>query len=513
MAKSEEQFKLFDNTFEPVIIFNKKKEILYFNHNFVTFSKSPPRVLKKAASVTDVLSSEKIQIKKLIDSCIKENQAVISEEGQIQFTQNAEAIYTVVIKVFPIEDNNYVLCLNDLSVEKNLFDKYRDQIEELKSTHSQIVQADKLATLGELTAGISHEINNPLTIASGNSEIIQMILENENPFNQKETLIQAINDVKDSLERIHIIVNNMRSFLHKSEDKKEYCKLADIIKTAKELVGPSFNEGKVMLDIKLQDEDLVGLVNKVKIEQVLINLCKNALDALLSAQTKNPVVTIELIKMPKENYLNIVVTDNGPGIPKEIHEDIFSPFFTTKEVGEGTGLGLSICSKIIESHQGAIKLESEKGKGAKFTIKLPVIEMSSYSQNEILMNQKNRDGKRILVVDNEVQILNILNKFIEDEGHVFVGSTNGQEALRFLESIRIDLIITDHSMPKMNGSEFSKKVRESGIKCPIYYLTSKKNIEHFNQDKDKYNVSGLILKPFTREEILETIKLALGETN
>src|SRR5690606_27361382 len=156
----------------------------------------------------------------------------------------------------------------------------------------------------------------------------------------------------------------------------------------------------------------------------------------------------------KDNFVIIKVSDNGPGIPKEISEDIFSPFFTTKDVGEGTGLGLSICKKIVESHQGELSFTSEQGKGTTFIVKLPIIEVSSYTQSEYLMQQKNRDGKRILVVDNEVQVLNILHTFIEEEGHVFIGSTNGNEALRFLDNINIDLIITDFTMPQMNGTEF-----------------------------------------------------------
>jgi signal transduction histidine kinase/ActR/RegA family two-component response regulator len=441
----------------------------------------------------------------------KDNKTVVSEEDQVTFTGNEENEYTVVMKFIPLKDKNTVICFNDLSVEKNLFDKYREQLDELKSTHAQVVQADKLATLGELTAGISHEINNPLTIASGNSEIIQMILEGDNTQDNKEQLVTAINDVKESLERIHVIVNNMRSFLHKSEDQKEYVKLDDIVDKAIELVQPSFNKAKVEIAKVDKDDNIVVHVNAVKIEQVIINIAKNAMDAIVSKSIKDGKVEIILEQDSKENFVNIKIIDNGQGIPKKIQEEIFSPFFTTKEVGEGTGLGLSISSKIIESHQGQLQLESTEGKGTTFIIRLPVIEVSSYSHNEYLMNRNNnKNGKRILVVDNEVQILNIMNKFLEDEGHIFVGSTNAEEALRFLENISIDLIITDYQMPKMNGSEFSKKVREKGIDCPLFYLTSKKNIEKFNEDKDKYKVSGLILKPFSHDDILKTINAALG---
>ncbi|MBL7663531.1 MAG: response regulator, partial [Bacteriovoracaceae bacterium] len=482
---SEEDLKAFDDIFEPLLVINKKEEMIYFNHSLLTLSKSPPRILKKIKNIKELFKSSEIKISALISDAIKNNQMVLSTEGDIEFLQAEGARYTVVIKVFPIGSEHFVVCLHDLSVEKRLFDKYKEQFEELKSTHSQVVQADKLATLGELTAGISHEINNPLTIASGNAEIIQMLLENKDINQIKEKLKSSVNDVKESLERIHVIVNNMRNFLHKSEDKKEYCELSLIIENTLMMVSPSFNTHQVVIEKNLGPENLVALVNKVKIEQVLINLCKNALDAINSSGTRNGKVTISLCKDTDQNFVNIKVSDNGPGIKEEIREDIFSPFFTTKEVGEGTGLGLSISKKIVESHQGQILLDSKVGKGTTFTIKLPSIEVSSYSQSEYL-KQQNRsiNGKRILVVDNEVQILNIMNKFIEDEGHIFIGSTNGNEALRFLDNLNIDLIITDYSMPQMNGTEFITKVRDLGIKCPVYYLTSKNNIENFNQDKD-----------------------------
>ncbi len=512
MSESKIDYTLFDNAFEPVLVLNKKSEIIYHNHSLVTFSKSPPRVLKKISKLDELIESNKIPFVKLLAMSQKENKSIVSEEGVISFKNNPATHYTFVLKFYPSGENT-IIFFNDLSVERNLFDKYKGQLEELKSTHSQIVQADKLATLGELTAGISHEINNPLTIASGNTEIIQMIIENDSVQEQQETLMTAITDVKDSLERIHLIVNNMRSFLHKSEDKKEYCSLAEVIQSAKELVIPSFNSHQVILESSMPSEDIIGLINKVKIEQVLINLCKNALDALVTERTPSPKVKITLHRNPSENFVYIDVSDNGPGIPEELHEDIFSPFFTTKEVGEGTGLGLSICSKIIESHQGVLTLKTKKGEGAQFSIKLPIIEVSSYSHSEYMQAQTSGTGKKILVIDNEVQILNILNTFLEEEGHTFIGSTNGHEALRFLNNMNIDLIITDYTMPKMNGSEFSKLVRENGITCPIYYLTSKKNIHHFNDDKDKYGVEGLILKPFSKDEIIKTIRLALGDKN
>ena len=117
---------------------------------------------------------------------------------------------------------------------------------------------------------------------------------------------------------------------------------------------------------------------------------------------------------------------------------------------------------------------------------------------------------KVMVLDNEVQVLNILNKICADEGIVFMGSVNGLDAIKILEDLSVDLIITDYVMPQLDGSEFAKKVRDLGVSCPIMYLSAASNQDAFQRDRDKYNISGMILKPFTKEEVLKAIYGALG---
>ncbi len=509
--------KLLDNIFEPILITDVNKQVTYYNHYFTTFSKTSPRNLKKITKLSELITSDTLDIDKFINNAIKSKDITISEEIEIGLTKSFGTNYVVVIKVIPLPElKQFIVCFNDLSVEKKLFDKYRTQLQELKQTHDQIIQADKLTSLGELTAGISHEISNPLTIASGSAEILEMLLENGSGISpdKLEPISSAISDIKQAHQRINSIIVNMKSYLHKSEEKKEYCKLAELIRNSINLVKPSADKAQISIQEKFSDQNIVILANSIKIEQVIVNLLKNSVQALIKDKTSNPEIVVTLAGDPKGNYSNIVVRDNGPGVPPEIRNQIFETFFTTKEVGEGTGLGLSISNKIITTHTGTLSLEDTE-KGCAFKIQLPLIEMSSFAENDDLFNMTSeytsKQSKRILVLDNEVHVLNILSSFIKEENHMFIGSISGIRALKLLEEMPVDLIITDYHMPEMSGSEFSKAVRKLNINCPLLYLTSIANIKHFQTDKEKYNVSGLILKPFTKDEVIKTINLALQE--
>ena len=514
-------FNILDQLFEPVIVIDRNKTVAYYNHYFSSFTKSPPRTLKKVKSLSEIFYSKAIDLEGFIDKALTNNELSISEEVDLSLQKSFNTSYIVVIKIIPFlhdKQQLFMICFHDLSIEKKLYDKYREQLGELKETHAQIIQADKLASIGELTAGISHEICNPLTIANGSTEILEMCLDDSDLNTQLDTMHSSIKDIKHAHARINSIILNMKNYMHKGrEDKKEYCNLAELIENAIHLVKPSYSDANIALATDIQVKNPVALVNPTKIEQVIVNLLKNALDSIKNSNVPNGNVKITLSVDANAHTTSITVADNGPGVPADIRDNIFDTFFTTKNIGEGTGLGLSISSKIMETHMGTLTLEDTNGPGACFKMELPIIEVSSYAENEEFLNgidaQQIISGRKILVVDNEVQVLNIFDKFCKEEGYVFVGSVGGQSALQVLEEIPIDLIITDYHMPIMNGSEFAKTVRERGFKCPIFYLTSLSNLEHFQQDKEKYQIGGLILKPFTRDEVIKTIKLALQATS
>jgi signal transduction histidine kinase/CheY-like chemotaxis protein len=496
----------FDHLLEPVLVLNLKGEIVYFNNQSSIFFKMPPRVLKTKNHLLQLCDSTDFNLEDWLNKSALSFDIQLSPEIKMHLPHDPETEYSVVLKLIPIE-SSFALQIQDKTVERNLHLKYREQLEELKKTHSQILQADKLTTLGELTANISHEINNPLTIASGNCEIIRDYLMMPAPM-QKLAQIQSANDsVIESLERVNQIIKNMKDFLHQSEDQKEFCDLDSLLETAVEWIQPTANKANVKIEKIHEGNRKVALANRIKLEQVVINLVKNSIDALKEMGIPDPLITLRLARSEKENHTYIDIIDNGPGLPESIKANLFKPFQSTKESGTGTGLGLSICAKIIETHKGRLEYIPSQS-GCHFRIRLPLIEIYSYTRNNRSLSAP-KSQKRILVLDNEVQILNVLNSFLQEDNYIFIGSSDPQDALGFLSKANVDLIITDFSMPIMNGAQFTRFAREQGYEGPILYMTSPKYIEQYNKDKLELDIGGVIVKPFNKDDVMKTIRHAL----
>lgn len=269
----------------------------------------------------------------------------------------------------------------------------------LKETQSQLVDAEKMASLGQLTAGISHEINNPINFVVSNikplkrdiQEILSILnkyseisdpaqlkekLEEINALKKKldsDYLIEEINlllkGIDEGANRTSEIVKGLKNFARTDEADLKKINLHESIEATLTLLNNSLSENKIKV------EKNFGAIPQVecypgKINQVIMNLLSNAIDALRPVGTQTKVISIETQLNGKDVVLNI--SDNGIGIPKEIISKIFDPFYTTKDVGEGTGLGLSIVYGIIKSHNGKIEVRSEVNKSTTFTITLPV---------------------------------------------------------------------------------------------------------------------------------------------
>ncbi len=497
-------YELFDDLFEPVIVLDENAEILYYNSSFLYFFQMTPRTILKLGNIKTFFTELGPHFINTLNEFLH-NGTCISPE--LSFMRNDQKS-TVIIKGSKLFDR-YVLMMKDVTVEKQLYDKYKIQIEELKNSHNDILQSDKLKALGEMSANIAHEINNPLAVASGNNELLGFSLD-ENDLNlQRDNIQNCQKNIETSLLRITKIIANMREFLYKSEETKEYVNFSEVINKSIELLNSRLKDSNISVNFKEFNHDYIIFGNQIKLEQVIINLLSNAIDALSENNTSSPNIQINLVHIPEDASIQLSIRDNGPGIKDENYDKIFQTFFTTKEIGKGTGLGLSIARRIIEAHQG--KLEIVKSDtGANFLITLPSLELSNYLQtdwNQLLDN--NSGQKRILFVDNEPQILNLCMSFLKDSNYTFLGAANAQEALNIINRSEIHLVVTDLNMPNSSGIDLLELLRKKNIAIPSLLLSSKEAITVYNQEKERLKIDGIILKPFSKEELFNSLKKTL----
>src|SRR6266849_5381593 len=240
--------------------------------------------------------------------------------------------------------------------------------QELREKQEQLVQAGKLATLGELTTGVAHELNNPLNnigLFIGNAiDLIALGMADPNP----ERILQELHSAMLQVRKATEMISHLRTFGRATSVSREPVGITQVIRRALSLVQEQLRLRQIEVKLLVPEEEVIVMGNAIQLEQVFINLLTNARDAMVHSVRK--IITIGCTK--QANVVDICFCDTGPGIPVGLEQRIFDPFFTTKEVGAGTGLGLSIIYGIIKEHQGAVMLENHPGEGAIFCIQLPL---------------------------------------------------------------------------------------------------------------------------------------------
>jgi signal transduction histidine kinase len=352
------------------------------------------RYYKMAAAAKDsVYGATNIQaLETIISQANEREKDIAATKRAYEIKMQRYAFITGIVILLVIA---FILYRNNRQKQKtnsllaNQKEKVENTLSELKSTQSQLIQQEKMASLGELTAGIAHEIQNPLNFVNNFSEVNkEMIdeLQTELKSGNTEEAIAISNDIKENEDKIihhgkraDAIVKGMLQHSRSSTGAKEP---TDINALADEYLRLSYHglrakDKDFNADIKTDFDESIGKINIVPqdIGRVLLNLFNNAFYAVGEQKKRNPVSfqpTVSVSTEKSENSVIITVSDNGNGIPTPIKEKIFQPFFTTKPTGSGTGLGLSLSYDIIKAHGGEIKVESKENEGTTFTIQLPV---------------------------------------------------------------------------------------------------------------------------------------------
>src|SRR5205823_42317 len=254
-------------------------------------------------------------------------------------------------------------------------------LEQLKDTETQLVQTEKLASLGRMSAGIIHEINNPLNFATTGL----FTLRNKGKYlapEQQEEYQEVLKDVEDGIKRVKNIVSDLRMFTHPETESRDQVEVAEVVTSALRFLSNEWKD-RVQIEQSLPEHQAIW-ANKNKLIHVLVNLLQNALDALKDKTFENEKPTIWIEGRFENGKSILAVRDNGSGISAEHLDKIFDPFFTTKDVGEGMGLGLAICYRIVQEFEGRISVRTEPGKFCEFALEFPAKGEKQMTENHSL---------------------------------------------------------------------------------------------------------------------------------
>ena len=326
--------------------------------------------------------------------------------------------------------------------------RHNESLEEVvRERTQQLIQTEKLATMGELLAGVAHELNNPLTVVIGQTHLLRQ-------SEAAPAIVQRAQKIHAAADRCVRIVRNFLALARHHTPERGEVRINDVIREAVELLGYELRTGNVEVVLDLAEDLPVLWADPHRLHQVLVNLIVNAQHAMRGVPSARRL-TIATRSDREPNRVRLEVRDTGPGIPPQIRPRIFEPFFTTKPSGQGTGLGLSLCQGIVEEHGGAITVESGPGRGATFLIELPMVTppvaATKAAPAEV---PPPLTPKTILVVDDESEIAAVLAEMLQRAGHRVDVAANGAEALEMLERRGYDLILTDTKMPVLDGVEF-----------------------------------------------------------
>jgi CheY-like chemotaxis protein len=328
--------------------------------------------------------------------------------------------------------------------------------EERRQWEQRAQLTSRLASVGEMAAGIAHEINNPLTSVIGYG---QLLSDREDIPEDMRRDLKAVNE---GAHRVAGVVKRLLTFARQTEPERTLVSINDLITNTLDLRAYHLRTNNIKVTAELATDLPITVADPGQLQQVFLNIIVNAETAMKLARGRGKL----LIKAEKaDDTIRISFKDNGPGIAKKNLERIFDPFFTTREVGQGTGLGLSICHGIIAEHDGRMWAESKPDKGATFIVELPIVtEARQLEMAEPAAKEPQKAPRaKILVVDDEPSTLEFLSRLLTNEGHEVEAVSNAAEALEMIKNKRYGLILLDIRMPGVSGIELYRRMQKIAL--------------------------------------------------
>lgn len=339
--------------------------------------------------------------------------------------------------------------------ERLVLEIVRD-LTERKQLQEQLMQSEKMSAIGQLISGVAHELNNPLTGVLGFSQLLLMSQD------LPESTLHSLETIHREAERAQKIVQNLLTFARQRKATKRKVLINEIVGQTLDLRAYEMRVSNIDVIRQFDPNCPPIYADDHQLQQVCMNIIINAEQAMLEAHGKGRL-EVATHWDEKKNIVQVRFKDDGPGIEEEYLSKLFDPFFTTKPVGKGTGLGLSISFGLIQEHGGQITAKSTKGQGATFMIDLPVMDataIQSTSPQVRAGERKNVKAQRILVVDDEEAVVELVKKTLEDEGHDVEVAYDGDSALEKLEEDTFNAVISDVKMPGKSGLHIFQYCKE-----------------------------------------------------
>ncbi|WP_440905832.1 PAS domain S-box protein [Catenovulum sp. SX2] len=375
----------------------------------------------------------------------------------------------------------------------------------------QLRHSQKMEAIGQLTGGIAHDFNNILASVLGYAELIQDCIELE----QTAKLPDYVEQIVTSGERARDLIRQMMVFSRNDTQSTEAISLNKVLKDTLAMVRPLL-PSSIETQVNI-DADCRVLANPIQLQQIIMNLAINARDAMsargfIIVETEFVTAGVRVCSSchnPFEGLMVCIrVKDNGKGIDEETLKRIFDPYFTTKGLGEGSGMGLSIVHGIIHQLGGHIRVDSQLGKGTQFEIYLPVVYHAEEEKEQpaAQMITPHQGKSKICIVDDEAAIASYLAEKLTMHGFDCCTFTDSVKALNSLsENIDVcDLLITDQTMPEVNGIELASRLKQHWPELPVILMTGYSDLVN-DKNIEQFDVEGFIAKPIDSNQLLKLV--------
>ena len=415
-------------------------------------------------------------------------------------------------EVFPME----VLISDTMFKEKRMFTAALSDITERESSERTIRRMQKMDAIGEISGGLAHDFNNLLGIIIGNLDLMARKVKDDPKLRERIDIIQ-----KAAL-RGSELTRRLLNFSRHAPLSTSIVNVNVVLSNIEKMIGKSLTS-KIAIETVLSDNLWMVELDTGDLEDMIVNLSINSRDAMpdggkLIFETRNAVLEdsmlLQQVKVQPGEYIEIVVSDNGMGMPKVVSEHIFEPFFTTKEKNQGTGLGLSMVYGFVKRSKGQIYVYSEVGVGTTFKIYLP--RSLSTSNGKPLPYEEIVDSPRgtetILIVDDEKALVSVAEEILRELGYTTICAYSADEALKVLEkNSSVDLVFTDVVMPgSIGGFELASIVSTRYPHIKVLLTSGFTGKRKTSKENEKWT-KNVLSKPYRRDQLATNIQRTLGE--